>query len=542
MLNNFSNTISQTEEDHLEKLARFDRSTYTPKKLYIVEFLPDRINIIGYESVRITDLKTSLSNDLWDSFKSTLIHLTEVISPNTLVRSIRCFKLFINGQTKPKVTVKSVLEFHETCKEKKWDFSPFKMLMIAWHRLGLPGVDDDTATLLSNLFSHNRNRPAGSRVRSDNQEEGWYSEQEYDELLSTIWSDYETGKSPLFKTLPCLLSAQYGRRPIQLAQLKIIDLQENGESCGVSGKRIEFPGAKEKYASGFRQAKIEVHPMGDELWVLCQQQVLETTKLFETLLERKLSLKEISGLPLFPAHKNLENNISLAKKYSPHGIFLNSQYLHSKAQRLSQIISRCSHSTTVISHRTGLPLVENAYRMRYTRARQLARMGIPPATLQYWLGHESAKAIQIYYDDPAERARKLNDCIAPIMAPLAQAFFGTLRDRESDAIRGSDPSSRVELDGREEYGVGTCGEHGFCDASVPIPCYRCSKFQPWVYGPHEEVLERLLERQRIEDEIPKIGSSRRILIPLQLEKDISAVRLVIDLCRQRKKELESFVE
>ncbi len=124
------------------------------------------------------------------------------------------------------------------------------------------------------------------------------------------------------------------------------------------------------------------------------------------------------------------------------------------------------------------------------------------------------------------------------MAPLAQAFQGILRDSEADAERGNDPNSRIELDGMEELGVGTCGEHGFCSASVPLPCYRCTKFQPWVYGPHHEVLNRLLERQKLENDVPIPGQHRRLLVPVQLDKDIQAVRAVIALCEARKTVLE----
>jgi hypothetical protein len=165
-------------------------------------------------------------------------------------------------------------------------------------------------------------------------------------------------------------------------------------------------------------------------------------------------------------------------------------------------------------------------------------MNIPKTILQYWMGHTSLRSLDAYYDDPAERARSLNEQIAPLMAPLAQAFQGTLRDKETDAVRGDDPASRIELDGRSESGVGTCGEHGFCSASVPIPCYRCNKFQPWVYGPHHEVKERLLERQRLENSLAKTGQGRRLLVPVQLEKDIEAVELVITMCDIRKKDLK----
>ncbi len=56
-------------------------------------------------------------------------------------------------------------------------------------------------------------------------------------------------------------------------------------------------------------------------------------------------------------------------------------------------------------------------------------------------------------------------------------------------------SSRVKIDGE---GVGNCGSYGFCGANVPIPCYTCTHFQPWLDGPHQIVLDELIaERERL---------------------------------------------
>ncbi|MGY1917421.1 hypothetical protein ACW9IF_00695 [Pseudomonas tolaasii] len=225
----------------------------------------------------------------------------------------------------------------------------------------------------------------------------------------------------------------------------------------------------------------------------------------------------------------------MADKYTSGDEYYYSLIWHKSASSISQILLR-KDGSPVISERTGELLHEFAYRMRHTRARQLARLGVPRKVLQYWMGHESPISLDSYYDDPAERARPLNNDVGTLLAPLAQAFSGVIRDDESHAIRGDDPTSRIELDGRK--GVGTCGESGFCSASVPIPCYRCSKFQPWVYGPHKEVLIRLIDRQEEENNIHLPSKSRRMLAPLQLDKEIRAVKTVIALCEKRKAELE----
>lgn len=542
-MNKLTSTRSSLPSHESELLDQFDKSTTVPSRSHRVEFSGSNITLVGFGSIDISVLYSTLSENTLNGFKKTILSLASAgkLSALTLIARIRGVRLFIKTEKESSFTTEGISQYFSHCQETGSAFGPFKLLLLDWHSLGFYGVSDDIADLLRILGTPNKSRPAGSRVRSDNPEEGWYTEQEYDDIVFTLWDDYENEKNDLWNTTLCLLAAQFGRRPIQYTQLKIGDLKEKGESFGVTGKRIEFSGAKERRASGFRSTKKEVHPIGEALWQLCQLQASSTIYKFEANLGRNLTEVEASNLPLFSFKRTSDilRHIELAKRYAnPSENFLASKILHISPERAATVISRRSRGSPVISHRTGETLIENAYRMRYTRARQLARMGIPRATLQFWLGHDGPESLDAYYDDPAERARVLNDAIEPLMAPVAQAFFGTIRDSEASAMRGDDPSSRVELDGREDLTVGNCGEHGFCHASVPIPCYRCSKFQPWVYGPHQEVLDRLLERQNIENNVPLYGQGKRLLLPLQLGKDIAAVRLVIHLCEQRKKVLE----
>jgi hypothetical protein len=68
---------------------------------------------------------------------------------------------------------------------------------------------------------------------------------------------------------------------------------------------------------------------------------------------------------------------------------------------------------------------------------------------------------------------------------------------EKEAVRGNDPSSRISNGNKN---VGSCGSYGFCDALAPIACYTCAHFQPWLEGPHDEILDGLIqERERVKD-------------------------------------------
>lgn len=520
--------------EELELLDQFDRETVVPRGAYGVEFADNSMIFANRFTMDIRSILT-MDSETISGFKSTIKSIAGKgsLSPGTLAGYVR--NIASTVRKSPVLTFTSINYPTLIATRSNETVIAFRSILNAWYRLGMPGISLETINVVNDL-----KRPATQgrkRINSDDVTEGWYTTEEYEQLIDVYWTDFETEKANLRDTTALLLNAQYARRGIQLANLKVSDFQSEGETDGISGKRVAFPSAKDRTAEQwFRGSKFEVHPVGEDLWNLCAQQIHSTIHHHEVFFGRELSAEERYQLPVF------QKDFKSLKKYKDFKFKLakeedsSTSVFHVHSSVIATILGK-RKGTKVISMRTGEPLREFAYRMRYTRARQLARLGVPRTTLSYWLGHEGNGSLEHYYDDPAENARILDIEMRVILAPLAQAFLGSLRDTESDAIRGDDPSSRIELDG--SHNVGTCGEHGFCSASVPIPCYRCSKFQPWVNAPHEEVLIRLIERQQEENNIHIPSKGRRILIPLQLEKDIAAVQLVIQLCDARKREIAS---
>ena len=519
--------------EDLELLDDFDRNTTQPTGAYMVEFTSTRLLIA--DSI-YSDISCILNMDrkTVTGFKSTMRAIAQSgsRSPRTLQSNISNLEKAIRDVPIANFTPESYQQLIKNTSNTVANV--IRGLLNIWYRLGYPGVSTETIEQVN--FLKRPGRPSRMRVTSDDPTEGWYTTQEYDDLVSTYWTDYESGRIVLRNTAALLLVAQYGRRGVQLADLKVCDFQCKGETDGISGKRVSFPGAKDRGAEEwFRGTKSEIHPMGDDLWDLCQLQIDNTVFAHEKLFDRELTVAEREQLPFFQQDPRKLILIDKARVQSYSVRDFSSPFLHLRSSGIAGILVNV-RGTPVISERTGQPVRQFAYRMRYTRARQLARLGVPRVTLGYWLGHEKENSLEHYYNDPAEEARLLNDEIRIILGPLAQAFFGSIRDKEADATRGNDPSSRIELDGR--HNIGSCGEHGFCSASVPIPCYRCSKFEPWVDAPHDEVLIRLIERQEEENNIHLPSKARRMLVPLQLDKDIAAVKLVIKLCDARKQELK----
>ncbi|VXC78597.1 conserved hypothetical protein [Pseudomonas sp. 9AZ] len=402
---------------------------------------------------------------------------------------------------------------------------------------------------------------APRNVLSDDPEVSWLTETEYEALLSMVWSDYDKGKCGTQVTLIRLLSLQFARRPIQLANLKCCDVRESdgSDSDGLIGRIIDFPGAKDAEAEfNFRDSKSEPHPLADHLWDLCQIQLSEIKKLYDYFFDITLTEAQVKNLPLFNCFSRLEEAQKTIKGHYKLDIMenLSSEIFHLRSRRLVNVIALRYNTpacifgpesrthilapTPPISHRTGKELVVSAIRLRHTRARQLARKGVLPHILSHWLGHTTGSALRSYYNDPAETARKIDEAMAPALAPLAMAFMGSLIDSEHQATRADDPSSKLEFASEGKLkDVGRCGKFSFCaTTSIPIPCYRCKYFEPLVNAPHEEVLTALLTRQTTEESALRIGGQRNLLIPIDLSADIFAVRSCISRCSARKIELK----
>ncbi|MEE7494650.1 site-specific integrase [Methylobacterium oryzae] len=154
----------------------------------------------------------------------------------------------------------------------------------------------------------------------------------------------------------------------------------------------------------------------------------------------------------------------------------------------------------VISARTGEPLKVTTRRLRYTFATRLVREGASMEEVAEALDHTDLQNVRVYFDIKSDIVKSLDRAMALKLGPVAQAFLGNVVPNEADAERGGDPASRVMAVDRatgRPAGLGTCGEHSYCNLLAPIACYTCGQFQPWMDGPHDKILDDLIaQRER----------------------------------------------
>ena len=231
-------------------------------------------------------------------------------------------------------------------------------------------------------------------------------------------------------------------------------------------------------------------------------------------------------IPLFP---DLD---VLAAVQSPYEFrqLLATDKLHIASSEITVTLQFIVAASDIRSERTGDLLHISSRRFRYTTGTRAAREGFGELVIAELLDHSDTQNAGVYIKNIPEHVKKLDEAVGFQLAPYAQAFVGVLVDSERDAHRGDDPTSRIRTEMGQ--GVGTCGEYGFCGANVPIPCYTCMHFQPWLNGPHEDVYQGLLnERERLKE------ITGDIQIAAVLDRSIIAVADVLMRCASRCEEL-----
>lgn len=380
-------------------------------------------------------------------------------------------------------SVESILSYRASLdKSRAWYLATVRVLMRQWVRLGYLGIPAETLSLLDNLRIKGNEK--GRAVQSQCPEEGPLTDVEMQGVVESIPRFFATNVLSLTDASLLMTLAMTGRRPSQVAALKLKDL------IALESKYfINFPRAKQRnmgWRSSFKKFAII-----EDLWLLLNEQANYVRVIFSESLNLKEIPEHVDGeLPLFP---RMSEDLVSAQELE----VLQSDRLHIPAQDIHRSVVAASKKINVISERTGQPLHLNPTRFRYTLGTNLAGEGKGVYVIAEALDHSDIQNAGVYVKNLPDIVERIDKAVAMQMAPYAQIFSGVVIPSEKEALRGNDPSSRIS---NGNGGVGSCGSHGFCGALAPVACYTCAYFEPWLDGPHEEVLDSLIqERERVKD-------------------------------------------
>ncbi|WP_083265923.1 tyrosine-type recombinase/integrase [Burkholderia lata] len=358
----------------------------------------------------------------------------------------------------------------------------------------------------------------GDAVLSHDPDLGPLHPSEFDRLFLALRDATARRLLPDVDLAVAWLFMSFGCNPRNLQLLNDEDLLRTLMSDGTVRYELRIPRIK-KQGVGVRE-QFKTRPVRKEIGELLERVVKANAG--------ARSIAMLGGMQLAPAMFRLDKPrraIANASDFAADSIRWSISAFGEALRRVANRLDLCALD--------GTRLNLTPRRLRYTFATRLVQDGASQVLLADALDHSDLQQVMVYYNARADIVVKLDRAMAIKLEPWAQAFMGTLVKTESHAVRGRDPASRIRhFDARTGRldGVGTCGSFGFCGLAAPIACYSCAKFQPWLDGPHELVLEALLAdrdahlEQRAD---PKMTQARDLTI--------TAVADVITRCEEMKR-------
>jgi integrase len=422
------------------------------------------------------------------SFRGTLQRYAEEMSARHTENMATRFQRYLRDTGARGVTSSDLLNWRgKLGQAEQWHLGGLKGFLLAWHDYGFKGISKEVVDLLEGWRIKGNDK--GVAVISGCPYSGPYTDLEIAALVD--WANAAVMKKSIaFDAYAYLMVlVMMARRPIQIAALRGKDLIHEAGAVGDRYK-VNVPRAKQR-DGGFRKSFRSI-PVIEDLFLVLQQQHKKSVALVETALHDKVEEALKGEIPLFLRSKAL----ALIRNYDElREALLGAQpdALHQTTALLHGELRRCARLSTARSERTGEFLHLSATRFRYTRGTKLRREGFGPFVIAELLDHSDIQNVSVYTENTAQEAVVINEFIGSKLAPYAQACMGTLVVSEREAIRGDDSRSRVP--NQKQNPVGTCGNYGFC-ASGFRACYTCHHFQPWVDGPHAEVLDELYAEKR----------------------------------------------
>lgn len=473
--------------------------------------------------VTLTDIHHCLSGEKLDGCLRTLAFYASNLSAAHTLNIIMRFQHMLRETDAREITDTVLINYRSMLSPTtEWYLATIRGFLRTWHRLGYPGISQDEIRLLDG-WTLKGNRKGDAVKRMDPQE-GPLTDNELTAFNEGAVRAYEKGSITITELAMALSTSHTGRRPIQVSLLRVVDVLCGKNEKGEPFYILNIPRAKQR-SSSFRTS-FKPFAISLELWAILSAQARNAIALVENRLGFALQEDDRQQIPLFP---DLDVVAAVQSPYKFRQL-LGTDILHIAADKITDTIQSIVEASGIRSERTGDLLHINARRFRYTTGTRAAREGFGELVIAELLDHSDTQSAGVYIKNIPEHVKKLDEAVGFQLAPYAQAFVGVLVDSEKDARRGNDPRSRIRIEIGQ--GVGTCGEHGFCGANVPIPCYTCMHFQPWLNGPHEDVYQTLLnERERVKEVTGDIE------IAAVLDRSIIAVADVIMRCANRREEL-----
>lgn len=422
-----------------------------------------------------------------------------------------------------------------------------------WLALGHPGISVEVVDMLN----HWRLKGAEKNVAVNRLDAncGPLMPDEHVAFAVKLLNAFEANAISLDDFLLVRLLEVTGRRPSQITQLKISDLENSRFEDSLPGeipaklRLLRIP--RVKNAGAVARQKFRSVAVSEELWDLLTLQRSEVLARLDLLLESiglflqpHDLLMVHDEMPLIPEWSAIELTAG-----GLHALIIDQQHGEAVSALRELVLQQHFHRPPAYTVSTlrkvvctigpiskdGGQLDVTARRFRYTKEFDLERAGCASPIVAWNMDHSSVESLAAYSKNGPDRARTISQAMALKLSPFVDVFQGKLVDAESLAEGGEDPAaSRILVNGITPGA--TCATKRGCGMSgLPRPCCDgCPHFRPWVDGPHLEYLETILaERERDLKSLRLIED--RAVIEAADSLIINIVQ-VIRLCQRRREE------
>lgn len=420
-------------------------------------------------------------------FRLTLCRYAEELSAMHTYNMAERLKRMLRDTGATEINSAALLNWRAALAEsEQWQLGGLRGFLLSWHDYGFEGISQEVSDLLNGWRIAGNEK--GAAVSGGCPETGPLTDIEMSSLMAWLNSAVARGQVEFEDYAYLLTLALTARRPTQISAIRGKDLICEIHDGAVL-HRITIPRAKQR-GSGFRR-EFRSLAVIEDLYLVLREQHRRTVAKIERKIGRTLAPSLKAEVPVFIS---LTEVPAAADRDEISDLLLGSRpdVLHATTTALASALERCARASAARSERTGEFIRLTATRFRHTRGTKLRREGFGPFVIAELLDHSDIQNVKVYTENTAQEAVVIDKLIGAQLAPFAQACMGRLVRSERDAIRGDDPLSRVP--NHLQNAVGTCGNYGFC-ASGFRACYTCFHFQPWIHGPHHEVLDELYEEK-----------------------------------------------
>lgn len=458
----------------------------------------------------VTDI---LNENLIDGYLNTISWFARNYSASYTAALHGIFLKFIKGESCSHINKSAVLNFMSKMHGRGERLSRFRRFINKWYSLGYGGIDPDTIQIMKTWCFDKAK--AGDVVKRKDPQQGPLTDIELQEFNDGAIRAFEKKEISLFMLTMALLASHTGRRSQQILQIKTKDIMRVSTKGDDIYYLLNIPRIKQ--GLGFRE-EFRTFRITKDLYELVCRQAKESIALLSEFMERELTEEECSHVPLFI----FVANFYLISKDTCLDNYLDTDVLHYPRGKLTTILKNIVWKENIISERTKKLLYLNARRFRYTLGTRAAREGYGEFIIAELLDHSSIDSVGVYVQNHVDNAYRIDKAMSLALTGISNVFRGQVKRKEEVEY---DITPGVKIKNHDGEDTGSCQQCSTCSANIPIPCYTCMHFTPWLDGPHEKVYQYLMdERERIHS----ITHDRTVTE--SLDRTIMAVGQVIHHC------------